>query len=243
MIRSVGLLSPRSGPSDTTRSWGAPDAGRRKALATMGAAMFAAGLPATVCAQQKPTEPERLRGQISGVEPKAITLRTRDGRAIRIGLGEFTTIFRLQKATFAEVDFGLYVGAASERMDGDIYSPIRRDSLSWLHRGFELRLLDEKLRGMAVGVQKWDLSAKSIMTHGWVDDMEERVISIKYGPTEEEETDVEIGRDVPVHRMTLGDRTLVRDGARVFLGAMKAPDGTYEAAFMFFGQDGVVPSL
>jgi hypothetical protein len=81
------------------------------------------------------------------------------------------------------------------------------------------------------------------MTHGWVDDREERVISIKYGPTDEEETDVEISRDVPVLKMARGDKSLIRSGARIFAGAQKDSDGSYAAVFIFVGKDGTVPSM
>jgi hypothetical protein len=80
------------------------------------------------------------------------------------------------------------------------------------------------------------------MTHGWVDDQEGRVISIKYGPTEEEETDVEVGRETPVHRMSRGDKSLFKPGAHVFAGAQKGSNG-YSAVFVFVGQDGIVPSM
>jgi hypothetical protein len=141
------------------------------------------------------------------------------------------------------VDFGTYVGAVSEKLGDHIYSPIVRDSLSWLHKGFELRLIDESLRGIAVGHTKWDLTSKSVMTHGWVDDQEGRVISIKYGPTEEEETDVEISRDTPVFKMSRGDVNLIKPGARVFAGALKGAGGRYDAAFIFIGTDGVAPKM
>jgi hypothetical protein len=81
------------------------------------------------------------------------------------------------------------------------------------------------------------------MTHGWVDDQEGRVISIKYGPTEEEETDVEIARDVPVLKMSLGEKSLLKPGARVFAGAQKGADGRYVAVFIFVGKDSVVPAM
>ena len=51
--------------------------------------------------------------------------------------------------------------------------------MSWLHLGYELRIFDEQLRGLALGHTKWDLTAESVMTHGWVDDLEVRVLSIK----------------------------------------------------------------
>ena len=192
---------------------------------------------------QKPPEPERFRGNITRADGASITLQTRDGRSVRLALSDATTMFSLTKASFGEVDFGSYVGAVSERLGDDIYSPIRRDSLSWLHKGRELRIIDESLRGIAAGHTKWDLTPSSVMTHGWVDDMEDRVLSIKFGPTDEEETDVEVSRDVPIMRMGRGDKSLIRSGVRVFAGAQKGADGGYEAVFLFIGKDGTVPSM
>jgi hypothetical protein len=188
-------------------------------------------------------EPDRLRGVIATVDASSLVLQVAAGKTIRLALPPNLAVFSLSKASFAEVDFGKYVGAVSKRLGDQIYSPIIRDSLSWLHRGFELRIIDEDLRGIAVGHAKWDLTPDSVMTHGWVDDMEDRVISIKYGPTEEEETDVEVPRDVPILRMSRGERTLIKPGLRVFAGAQKGPDGNYVAVFIFVGKDGIVPPL
>jgi hypothetical protein len=187
-------------------------------------------------------EPERFRGQVVKVEPSGILLQM-EGKTLRLNVDDGVTVFSLTKASYADVDFGKYVGAVSYKLGDHIYSPIIRDSLSWLHRAYELRIIDESLRGIAVGHTKWDLTGQSVMTHGWVDDMEERVISIKYGPTEEEETDVEIARDVPVFRMSLGDFRLIKPGMRIFAGAQRDGAGRYTALFFFVGQDGAVPRL
>jgi hypothetical protein len=188
-------------------------------------------------------EPDRLRGVIATVESSFLVLQLGPGKTVRLGLPANLAVFSLTKASFTEVDFGKYVGAVSRRLGDHIYSPIVRDSLSWLHRGFELRIIDEDLRGIAVGHAKWDLTPDSVITHGWVDDMEDRVISIKYGPTEEEETDVEVPRDVPVLRMSRGERGLIKPGLRIFAGAQKGADGNYVAVFIFVGRDGIAPPL
>jgi hypothetical protein len=189
------------------------------------------------------SEPERIRGEVTRVDGSTIALKTTKGATMRLALPEAAPVFVLSKANFGELDFGTYVGAVSRKLGDNVYSPIVRDSLSWLHRGFELRIIDESLRGIAVGHTKWDLTSDSVMTHGWVDDMEERVISIKYGPTEEEETDVEVPRDVPVMRMMRGERSLVKPGTGVMVGAQKDADGSYTGVFVFVGKDGIVPPL
>ena len=202
----------------------------------------ALGTPALAQTVTDPAnQPDRIRGQIITVEASSIAVKTGDDMTVRLGLPDNLTVLSLTKASFTDVDFGVYVGSISKRLDE--YSPIVRDSLSWLHKGFELRIFDEQLRGLALGHTKWDLTPMSVMTHGWVDDLEIRVLSIKYGPTEEEETDVDIPREVPILSLSLGDKTLIKPGAHVFAGAQKDTDGNYKAVFIMVGEDGIVPPL
>jgi hypothetical protein len=194
--------------------------------------------PAVAASQ---AEPEHVRGQVTAMQGSSVTLKTSTGKTVRLGLVEGSTIIRLSKGSFTEVAFGTYVGSVAVRLDA--YSPIIRDSLSWLHQGFELHIVDEALRGIALGHTGWDLPTGSTMSHGWVDDMEDRVISIKYGPTEQDETDVEVARDIPILRMSLGDRTLLTPGAHVFAGADRGGDGGLVAAFVLVGENGIVPPM
>ncbi len=199
------------------------------------------GLPA------RAQDPElvHIRGQIISVEASSptssIVVKAADDKPVRIVLPDNATFISLTKASFAEVDFGTYVGAVGVRLDE--YSPIVRDSAVWLHRGFELRIIDEELRGIALGERKWDKPPGSIIAHGWVDDLEVRVISIKWGPSDYDETDVEIPRDAPVHKMSLGDKRLLKEGAHIFAGVKIRPDSSYVADFVFVGKGGVVPGL
>jgi hypothetical protein len=126
------------------------------ALATLCAAAFSAALGAQVLSPPSGNpEPERLRGQVVRVDASTLTIQTADGRSVRVGLGDGPAVFSLSKASYADVDFGTYVGAVSEKLGDHIYSPIVRDSLSWLHKALELRIIDESLRGIAVGHTKW----------------------------------------------------------------------------------------
>ncbi len=211
--------------------------GVRSLAVAVPVALSALGMPA----RAENAGPENVRGVITRVEASAITVKTKDDRTVRLRLTEDSTVLSLSKASFTEVDFGTYVGAVAVRLDE--YSPIVRDSLSWLHRGFELRIIDEQLRGIALGHDKWDLTPDSIIAHGWVDDIEVRVLSIKYGPTEQEETDVDVPRDAPILRMSLGDKSLLKPGAHVCAGAQKTSGGQYVAVFVFVGKDGIVPPL
>lgn len=196
-------------------------------------------------------EPDRLRGVITEVDDSTMVLETNDGKIIRLGIPDYITVFSLTKARFEDLEFGAYVGAANVQLTDERYSPFIRDSASWLHEGFELRIIDEEIRGIALGHTLWDLPPRSTkesvtetsMTHGWIDDIELRVVMIKYGPTAEEETDVEFTEDVPVVRMAIGERDLIKPGASVLVGAQNDEDDTYVAVFAFVGVNGVVPRM
>jgi hypothetical protein len=69
------------------------------------------------------------------------------------------------------------------------------------------------------------------------------VLSIKYGPTDYEETDVDVPRNAPILRMSLGNRDLIKPGANVLAGVRKATAGPRPALFLFVGDDGVVPPM
>ncbi len=214
----------------------------RAGLRVLVALAAALALDAGVADPARAPEPDHIRGQIAKIEGPTIVVKTADGKMINIDLVDnVTTYISLSKGSFTDVDFGTYVGAVAVRLDE--FSPIVRDSLSWLHKGFELRIIDEELRGIALGHRKWDLTPDSIMAHGWVDDIEIRVLSIKWGPTDQEETDVEVPRNVPVLKMSLADRSVIKPGVHVFAGAQKSGDGKYAAGFIFVGKDGIVPPL
>ena len=186
-------------------------------------------------------EPDHFRGVITMLNGSEMDLKTREGDLVRLDLPEDVTVISLREGSYTLADFGLYVGAVAVKLEE--YSPIVRDSLSWLHRGYELRFIDEELRGIALGHKAWDLTPDTIIAHGWIDDIEGRVLSIKWGPTEIEETDVETPRDVPVLRMGLGDRSQVQLDTPVFAGARKDGNGRYMTEFIFVGEDGIVPPL
>ncbi len=187
-------------------------------------------------------EPDHIRGQIVENAGSSIVVKMRDGETVRLATSEDLTIISLEKGSFTKVEFGSYVGAVAVKLEE--FSPIVRDAVSFLHKGHELRIIDEELRGIAAGEKKWSLPPGAIAAHGWVDDMEDRILSIKYGPTEKEETDVEVPRDVPVLNMALADdRSLIKEGAHIFAGALKDEDGNYVAVFIFVGKDGIVPAL
>ena len=203
-------------------------------------ALFGGTANAQKFSDPDPNEPDHIRGKIAKLENGSMVVDTIEGESLTMAVPDTITVIRLSKARWQIVDFGTYVGSVGVRLDR--YSPIIRDSLSWLHEGSELRIVDEPLRGIAAGHKIWDLFPESIIAHGWVDDIEDRVLSIKYGPTEEEETDMEIGRDKIITFMALGDKSMIAEDKVVFAGAQDI-NGQYTAVFVIVGEDGIEPPL
>src|SRR3989304_5950410 len=192
-------------------------------------------------ARAQDAEPDHIRGEITSVQASSVDVKVGAGKTVRLELPKDLTVISLAKGRFTDVDFGTYVGAVAVRLDE--YSPILRDSAGFFHRGFELRIIDEQLRGIALGEKKWDLTPESIITHGWVDDIEIRVLSVKWGPTDYDETDVEIPRDAPVQRMSLGNKSLIQAGGHGFAGAQTVASGKHVPPSAFVWPGGSVASV
>jgi hypothetical protein len=188
-------------------------------------------------------EPDHFRGTVVSVNGTSLALKTREGNVVRLAFPASADVFELSKATFDDVLLGSYVGSVAIIPAPGSRGALPRSSKSLLYAAAELRIIDESLRGIALGHRRWDLAPDTIMAHGWIDDLEVRVISIKYGPTDDDETDVEIPSDVPIQRMSTGQRGLVKQGAMVFAGARKGPDGAHVVEYIIVGKDGVTPAL
>lgn len=232
------MMNAASAPLLYVKRW----FGARSAQAVvLTAVALALGFALSAATRAQDAEPEHFRGEIASMQGSTMVLKTKAGKTVRLTVPVNATVIQLAKGSFTSIDFGVYVGSVAYQLNE--YSPIVRDSAVWLHKGMELRIIDEKLRGIAIGEKKWDLTPVSKIAHGWVDDIEDRVLSIKWGPSDYDETDVEVPRDVPIHRMSLGERSLLKPGANVFAGAHKGADGKYTAVFVFCGEDGIVPAL
>ena len=115
-----------------------------KNLGTALAIVLAAGSIA-----QAQDEPDHIRGRIASMGDGSIVVDTREGKSVKLMIPEEITVIALDKGRWQTIDFGVYVGSVAIKLDE--YSPIVRDSMSWLHKGFELRIIDEQLRGIALG--------------------------------------------------------------------------------------------
>ena len=94
------------------------------------------------------------------------------------------------------------------------------------------------------GHYPWDLQPGSMMTNATVADIvtvdQTRKMTLRYKDGEQV---VVVPPAAPVVTFEPGDRTMVKPGAHVIIGASRQPDGTLSASAISIGKDGLVPPM
>lgn len=191
-------------------------------LATPGAWFAPAG------AQDAP--PVRVRGTIERVDGEAYIVKARDGAELKITVAEKPQIAGMVKASLSDVKQGLFVGVtAMPQADG---------SLSAL----EVHIFTEAMRGTGEGHYPWDLKPKSTMTNANVEDVvsavDSRTLTLKYKDGEKK---IFVPTSAVIVAYVPGDKSDLNPGAKVFIVAVKQPDGTLQGRAWRVGRDGIAP--
>ena len=106
-------------------------------------------------------------------------------------------------------------------------------------------LFPDAMRGTGEGHYPWDLQPKSTMTNASV----EQVVTAVNGPTlmvkyKDGEKTIIVPPDAPVVTFAPGDKADLKPGTKIFiLAAKKLPDGTFQAARVNYGKDGLTPPM
>ena len=206
---------------------------RRTFLAAMAITPFLAFAPAF--AQTPPaapaTTPQRVRGTVKMLEGNVLTVVTREGPEAKITLASGYTVVAVVPATLADAKPGTFIGAAA-------VGP--KDKL----RAVEVLIFPEALRGSGEGHYPWDLLPESTMTNATIEsevtgaDGRELTVVAKG-----EKLKVTVPANAPIVTFVPGDVAMLTPGAKVFIGAQKAADGTLSAARVNAGKDGLTPPM
>jgi hypothetical protein len=188
----------------------------------------------TVAAQQPPTQ--RVRGTIEKVDGNTLLIKTPDGAPASVTLADNALVVGVLKATVADIKEGSYIGSgALPQPDGT-------------QKAVEVHIFAESQRGTGDGHRgNWDGTPYGAgigtMTNGAVgqsvSSVDGPVITVKY---KEGEKKIIVGPNVPIVRYEVGDKSELKPGAAVsIVAATKKPDGTFGAARINVGRNGVVP--
>ena len=200
----------------------------RRILPTL---LAAALLPSLALAQGTQSTPRRIRGTITALDGTTLTVQSREGDALRIQLAPAYTVSAVIPATLADAKPGTYIGTAAT-------GP--KDRL----RAAEVLIFPEAMRGSGEGHYPWDLMPESTMTNATIEsesagtDGQDLMLSAKG-----EKLRVTVPAGTPIVTFAPGSPAMLTPGAKVFIGAQAAPDGTLTAARVNVGKDGLTPPM
>jgi hypothetical protein len=193
----------------------------------------AAALVAFAAGALAQTTPTRLRGTIAAIDGNTLTMATREGGTVKVALADKWAVALVAPLTLADIKEGGFVGVASmKKPDGTL-------------EALEVLVFPEAARGSNEGHYPWDLQPESLMTNANVSkvvksgDSQTLTLAYKGNGTQT----IHVGKDVPVVTFLPGTQADAKVGAKVFIGAAKAADGSLSATRVNVGKDGLTPPM
>lgn len=174
----------------------------------------------------------RVRGTIESIDGSTYVIKARDGAELKVALADKAQIAAVVKASLTDVKQGLFVGVtAMPQADGSLSA-------------VEVHIFPEAMRGTGEGHYSWDLRPKSTMTNANVDQVvtavDGQTLTLKYKDGEKK---IFVPTDTPIVAYVRGDNNDLKPGAKVFIAAVKQPDGTLQGRAWRIGRDGVTPPM
>jgi hypothetical protein len=199
----------------------------KRALA--GAALLGVLAASSAWAQQG--QSVRVRGTIEKVDGKTLLVKGRDGAMLTLALADNAQVVGVAKASLGDIKEGAFIGSgAMPQADGS-------------QKALEVHIFAESQRGTGEGHRSWDGAPNSTMTNGTVGatvtGVDGPAITVKYKDGEKK---IVVPPGVPIVRYEIGNLSELKPGASItVVSATKQPDGTFSAARVNVGRDGVVP--
>src|SRR5438034_8518412 len=191
-----------------------------------GIAVIAALAAVSALAQQ----PQRVRGTIESVDGSTLVIKQGDGPDVTVKLTDNVQVFAVVPATLADVKPGAFIGVgAMPQPDGS-------------QKAIQVMIFAESQRGLGEGFRPWDRPGTT-MTNATVDTtvagVDGQEVMVKYKDGEKK---IIVGPDAVIRAYVVGSKDELKPGANIaIIAATKKPDGTFEAARVNVGREGIVP--
>lgn len=175
----------------------------------------------------------RVRGEIVAIDGSMMTVKSRDGAAMKIRLTDNVSVASIVPISITEIKPNSYIGvSAMPQPDGS-------------QRALHVHIFPEAMRGVAEGHFPWDVQPQSTMTNATVMDtvagVDGQVITVKYKDGEKK---IVVPKEAPVVTYVPGSATDLKPGVKIFIiAAVPQPDGTFTAARVNVGKDGLTPPM
>ena len=196
------------------------------------AALLIAVITATAALAQ--TTPTRIRGTISAIDGKTVTIVTREGPTVKINLADNWTVNLVAPLTMADIKQGGFVGIASMKgPDGSL-------------NALEVLVFPAAMQAAKPGEghYPWDLQPESMMTNATVATVaaggDGQTLKLEY---KDGTQTIKVKPGTPIVTFLPGTQADAKVGAKVFVGAAKAADGTLTAPRLNVGKDGMTPPM
>lgn len=207
---------------------------RTSRLLVASAAAFATvALMVSAMAQSPPT---RIRGTISAIDGKTVTIATREGSSVNVKLADNWTVGLVTPISAADIKPNSFVGIASMGSDAN-------------RTALEVLVFPDALRGTGEGHYPWDLQPESMMTNATVATVapgsDGQTLKLDYKDKQgvSGTQTIKVKPGTPIVTFAPGTQADAKVGAKVFTGAQKAADGTLTAARLNVGKDGFTPPM
>jgi hypothetical protein len=174
----------------------------------------------------------RVRGTIERIDGSTYVVKARDGAELKVTLADNPQIAGVVRASLSEIKQGSFVGVtAMPQADGS-------------QRALEVHIFPEAMRGTGEGHYPWDLRPQSTMTNANVEQVvtavDGQTLTLKYKDGEKK---IFVPANSPIVVYVQGDKSDLKPGAKVFIAAIKQPDGTLQGRAWRVGRDGVTPPM
>ena len=175
----------------------------------------------------------RVRGTITAFDGHVLTVKTRDGKDLKVNIPENTSISSLIELQMDDIKQGSFVGVTA----------IKRGS-EGAQYALEVHVFPEASRGSGEGHRDWDLEPGSTMTNANIDAIvelnngKELALGYKGGIQK-----IIVPPDTPIVSFVPGDKSLLQTGIPVFAVAQQAADGTLTVQRILVGKDGLKPPM
>ena len=159
-------------------------------------------------------------------------IKARDRAELKVALAANAQIAGVVKASLSDIKQGSFVGVtAMPQADGS-------------QRALEVHIFPEAMRGTGEGHYPWDLRPQSTMTNANVEQavtgVDGQTLTLKYKDGEKQ---IFAPTSTPIVVYVQGDKSDLKPGAKVFIAAIKQPDGTLQGRAWRVGRDGVTPPM
>jgi hypothetical protein len=203
---------------------------RKTSVWILGAGLMTGLAGTSVLAQDAPP---RVRGTIEQVTGNSVAVKTRTGGSSTVQLKEGAPVIAVGKGAMSDIQSNSFVGiTATAQPDGTI-------------KAVEVHVFAEPLRGTGEGHYAWDLMPNSTMTNAAVTQQVKKVdgnaLTLKY---KDGEKIIVVPSEAPIVNLTPGEQSDLKPGAKVFVPRWeKKADGSWEAAVIVVGRDGITPPM